>query len=139
MSLPCLGDGVPAMSVTAVHGRPEVINFWASWCASCAAELDLLARAHAAAADRVLILGVDSKDDQGAATDAIAAAGATYPEVLDPPGAFALKLGVVGLPATIFIDGSGTIVERVPGPLTPELLAAALSRIGVTGLSIVDS
>jgi cytochrome c biogenesis protein CcmG/thiol:disulfide interchange protein DsbE len=132
MSLPCLAQDGTAMSVTTLHGRAEVINFWASWCATCAEELALLARTHQELGDRALILGVDTKDDQGAALDAIASAGATYPQVLDPPGAFALKLDVAALPLTVFVNASGAVVDRVFGPLTADRLNAGLARIGVT-------
>jgi cytochrome c biogenesis protein CcmG/thiol:disulfide interchange protein DsbE len=132
MSLPCLAKDGTAMSVTALHGRAEVINFWASWCSSCTAELTLLARTHQEIGDRALILGVDTKDSQDAALDAIAGTGATYPQVLDPPGAFALKMDVFALPLTVFVDANGTVVDRVFGPLTSDRLAAGLSRIGVT-------
>jgi thiol-disulfide isomerase/thioredoxin len=131
MSLPCLAQAGTAMSVTVLHGRAEVINFWASWCSSCADELSLLARTHRQIGDQALILGVDTKDDQNAAVDALAVAGATYPQVLDPPGAFALKLEVAALPLTVFVDASGAVVDRVFGPLTPDRLAAGLSRVGV--------
>jgi cytochrome c biogenesis protein CcmG/thiol:disulfide interchange protein DsbE len=132
MSLPCLAHDGSAMAVTVLHGRAEVINFWASWCMSCVGELTLLARVDREIGDQALILGVDTKDGQNAALEAIAKAGAHYPQVLDPPGAFALKLDVATLPVTVFVDASGAVVDRVLGPLTSERLYAGLSRIGIT-------
>src|SRR5258705_5161947 len=46
MSLPCLADAASAVSVTAAHGRPEVINVWASWCVPCRRETALLEDVH---------------------------------------------------------------------------------------------
>lgn len=132
MSLPCLTDPASAVSVTAVHGQPEVINFWASWCVPCRREAALLQDAHRRTGDRVTFLGIDSRDDRQAALRFLAESGATYPHAFDPPGAFALQLGVVAMPYTVFVDASGQIVDRHIGELTAERLRSALSRIGVT-------
>lgn len=129
-ALPCLADPQHQVAVAAVHGRPEVINIWASWCAPCRREARLLEAAHRAAGDRVLFLGVDSRDTRTAALRFLADQGVTYPQVFDEAGTFAARLGVQGIPDTLVVDASGHIVYRWLGELTPDRLRDGLARIG---------
>jgi cytochrome c biogenesis protein CcmG, thiol:disulfide interchange protein DsbE len=128
--LPCLTDPGRAVSVAAVHGRPEVINLWASWCDPCRREAPLLEAAHQAAGERVLFLGVDSREDRTRALRFLAASRVTYPQVFDASAAFARQLGVLGLPYTLVVDASGRVVYRHIGELTPQALREGLARIG---------
>lgn len=129
--LPCLTDPGRAVAAAAVHGRAELINMWASWCAPCRREASLLEAAHRAAGDRVLFLGVDSRDDRENALRFLAASGVTYPQVFDASATFALRVGTAGMPYTLAVDASGRIAYRHMGQLTPQALRAALISIGV--------
>ncbi len=130
--LPCLASPQNEVSAAAVHGRPEVINFWASWCAPCRREARLLEAANRAVGDRVLFLGVDSRDSRSAALRFLAASKVTYPQVFDEAGTFASRIGLQGIPDTLVVDASGRIVDRWFGELTAEHLRDGLSRIGVS-------
>jgi cytochrome c biogenesis protein CcmG, thiol:disulfide interchange protein DsbE len=128
--LPCLASPQRQVSVAAVHGRPEVINFWASWCKPCRREARLLEAAHRAAGDRVLFLGVDSRDSRSAAMSFLASSNVTYPQVFDEAGTFAARIGLQGVPDTLVVNASGHIVYRWFGELTLERLRDGLARIG---------
>ncbi len=127
--LPCLASLEDQVWVAAVHGRPEVINVWASWCRPCRRESPLLQAAHQKAGDRILFLGVDSRDSRSAALSFLATYGVTYPQVFDSAGTFASRLGIPGLPYTLFVDASGHIVYSWGGELTPDRLRYGLSRL----------
>ncbi len=128
--LPCLASPQHQVAVAAVHGQPEVINIWASWCAPCRREARLLEAAHRAAGDRILFLGVDSRDTRSAAVRFLAAEDVTYPQVFDEAGTFASRIGLQGIPDTLVVDASGQIVYRWLGELTPDRLRDGLARIG---------
>jgi cytochrome c biogenesis protein CcmG/thiol:disulfide interchange protein DsbE len=129
--LPCLTGTGRGVTVSAVHGRPEVINVWASWCRPCRTEAALLESAHRRAGDRVLFLGVDTRDDPTRALRFLADARVSYPQVSDPAALFALRQGAAGLPYTVVVDASGRIVFRQVGALTAEALHDGLASAGV--------
>lgn len=129
--LPCLTGTAHTVTVGAVHGRPEVINVWASWCRPCRAEAALLESAYRRAGGRVLFLGVDTRDERASALRFLAANGVSYPQVFDASAAFALRQGVPGLPYTLIVDASGRVVLRRIGQLTEAALRDGLASAGV--------
>lgn len=129
VSLPCL-TGTGSVTVSHLHGRPEIINIWASWCAPCRDELPMLEREHDELGDRVLFLGVDVRDSREHALAFLAAAGVSFPQVFDTAGLLPLRLGLRGVPNTLFVDGSGAVVARVIGRLDEKALANAVGDLG---------
>ncbi|MRJ75385.1 redoxin domain-containing protein [Aeromicrobium sp. SMF47] len=133
VTLECLGGG-RAVDLSALGGKPTVINLWASWCAPCRNEMPLLAKADEAYGDRVQFIGIDFKD--AAPDDAIElarATGVTYPQLVDPEGTTVASLKVVNLPQTIFVDAQGRMVatERKEFRSYAELTAAIDDHLGV--------
>ncbi|MDA0353768.1 MAG: TlpA disulfide reductase family protein [Chloroflexi bacterium] len=116
------------------RGKTLVLNFWASWCPPCRAEMpDLQALwDERQSRDDLVVLGVDflAQDTTEAATAFVQEFALTFPVVTDTPtGDVALRYGVRGLPATFFIDRAG-ILRRISfgpvfGDLLPEGVAAA--------------
>lgn len=98
-----------------LRGQPALVNVWATWCPSCAAEhayLNQLARRG------VRIYGVNYKDDPNAARRWIEGKGNPYAvNILDPAGSLGLDLGVTGAPETYLIDAAGIVRLRHQGPL----------------------
>lgn len=131
VTLPCLTATGPDVAVSAVHGRPEVINIWASWCGPCKQETPLLQRTHAAIGHRVLFLGVDVRDTRSHALAFLAYYGVSYPQVFDPAGRFPLSLHLAGVPNTLFVDAAGKVVYRRIGALDEQQLRIGLARAGV--------
>jgi len=129
LTLDCLtGPGV--VQISRLHGKPEVINVWASWCGPCREEMPMLEREHDRLGGRVLFLGVDVKDSRSAARSFLARHGVSYPQVFDPDADLPLRLRLQGVPNTLFVDASGTVVDRVIGRLDEQSLAEGLSRLG---------
>lgn len=131
VSLPCLGGG-PDVTLSALRGKPTVVNLWASWCGPCEKELPLLQRL--ARTGKVRMLGVDFQDPQpGTALELARDSGVTYPSVADPEGKVAEPLQLVGLPVTVFVRPDGRIAETVHGEYTTydDLAADVREHLGV--------
>lgn len=112
--------GIPApgapLALAALRGHPLVINFWASWCGPCRAEMPMLVKAwHAYAARGVVVLGLDVDDTPADARRFLADHRVDYPIVTVPGDRLLRAYGVVGLPTTVFVDASGMIRARQLG------------------------
>jgi cytochrome c biogenesis protein CcmG, thiol:disulfide interchange protein DsbE len=129
ITLPCLGGG-RAVHLAGLRGRPTVVNFWSQSCGPCRAESPILQRVHEAARGRVRVLGVDWEDSQPSMAIAFAEQlGVTYPQMADPEAATRKPLHIAGLPMSLFVNSSGTIVGASYGAITSaDQLAAMIWR-----------
>lgn len=114
----------------AFRGRGLVVNFWATWCPPCVAEMPSLDRAQAFLEREGITVLALSSDRGGRAQVEPFYARARLRELgiwLDPRGATGRAFGVRGLPTTILLDRAGREVARLEGEAEwdrPEMLAA---------------
>lgn len=116
------------VSLAGLAGQPVVLNFWASTCVDCRAELADLAKA-AAADPKIHFIGIDVADPNPTAAASMArSASITYPILADPDGRVASDYKVAGLPTTVYIDPSGHVAVVHPGAMTAEQLTYTLGQ-----------
>lgn len=141
-SSPAPGDALPTRQVEAFDGGsvaltdyvgvPLVVNFWASWCPPCIAEMPDLEAVHQLAGGQVTFVGINTQDTPEAAEDMVEQTGVTYDLVRDPEGQLFEAFGVFGMPSTFYVDADGTIVDRHTGLLTRDALIEDLrEHLGV--------
>lgn len=101
----------------ATLGRgPAVVNFFASWCTACQAEIGNFASVAHEDQSRLRFLGVDTNDDAPALARAMLAhAGAGYPVGVYKGVNLETAFGVGGLPTSVLIDARGRIVGEIIG------------------------
>lgn len=107
-------------------GRVTVLNFWATWCGPCRAEMPLLDAAHAPD-EGVVVLAVNNAEAQATVADFATTLGLTLPILLDPGGRLQHQFGVVGYPTTVFVAPDGTVSSVHAGVLTAEQLTAFIT------------
>ncbi len=110
------------------EGTPLVVNFWASWCPSCTAEMPAFERVYQRLDQRVEFLGINYKDSRDAAEKLARATGVTYRLAEDQRGEAFAAFGGIGMPTTVFIDEAGDVVEVVAGGLSEEQLASLIEE-----------
>ncbi|MBX6353622.1 MAG: TlpA family protein disulfide reductase [Thermoflavifilum sp.] len=124
-------EGGSAVSLSALRGKPVVLNFWASWCGPCNEEQPLLNQAATQYGGQVQFIGVNVTvgDNVSHVQAFIRQHSVTYPVLLDPRGTVSTLYQVSALPTTLFIDSSGRIVDRVTGALTQTALDQEMKRL----------
>ncbi len=105
------------VSLSDFRGKTVLLNVWATWCAPCVAEipsLDRLQGAHGGEDFVVIAISMDRHIDD--ATSFYKKAGiqnlALY---IDPSFSISTKVGVQGLPISIFYSPNGQELARIPG------------------------
>ena len=101
-------DGKPVSSDQFL-GRPVLLNFWATWCIPCRAEMPDLQHEANAWGDRVAVVGVDDGEDAATIRTFLDQLGITYTIWRDPKGQVDSLLKAPGLPYSIFLDKGGTV------------------------------
>lgn len=115
-------EGEGAVEYRDYADRPLVINFFASWCPSCIAEMPDFERVHGLLGDEVAFLGVSQSDARSASIDLARETGVTYDTAIDERGEFFRAIGGQGMPTTIFVRPGGEIADVWVGPLNADAL-----------------
>ena len=105
-----LGGGMGALRarLAMLHGRPVVINKWASWCGPCRGEFGIFQRVSAKDGREVAFIGIDSGDSRAAAARFLKASPVSYPSYLDPSGSMGFAVSDSSFtPVTVFQGAHG--------------------------------
>ncbi len=132
--LDCLG-GDSSVRMSALRGKPMVINLWAQWCEPCRAESPYFRQFAAASKGKVLLLGVNYDDPRPElAVEFASLVGWKFPQLADPERKLSTRMPISGIPFTLFVDADGAVVHRVPGNLHSyaELVQLTRDKLGVT-------
>ncbi|MDE3097074.1 MAG: TlpA family protein disulfide reductase [Chloroflexota bacterium] len=114
-------DGSRA-TLSQFRGRAVLLNFWASWCGACAAEIKDLQRLQQQRVGGLAVIGVNVGEGSGQARAFLhGAMGATYASFLDPNRTIAGAFHVTGLPVSVFIDRGGVIRRIIAGQLNYQI------------------
>ncbi|WP_128254009.1 DsbE family thiol:disulfide interchange protein [Falsirhodobacter deserti] len=119
-----LGPDAPPTDATLRDGKVKLVNFWASWCAPCRQEHPML---EALADEGVAIVGINYKDQAANALGFLNDLGDPFAvKGADETGRMGLNWGLYGVPETFVVDGDGTILARIAGPVTSSALQNTL-------------
>ncbi len=123
-----VGRDAPTMELGVLEGREAfdnedlragevtLVNFWASWCPPCRAEMPFFADL---TAQGFTIYGVNARDDPANAQAFLDELGNPFEGIgTSRDGRAAIDWGVYGMPETFVVDGEGRVVTRYAGEVT---------------------
>ena len=120
-----------AFTLSDKKGQVILLNFWATWCPPCKAEMPdiqkLYEKSSTEGEDAVIVLGVAAPNmGQEGSEEEIAAfmeeKGYTYPVLMDTEGELFASYGIMSFPTTFMIDRDGNVFGYVSGMLSADMM-----------------
>lgn len=104
-----------AVSLSSLRGHPVLLNFWATWCGACQAEMPYLQEVFEdkeLTDQGLVIVAIDVGEASPEVKKFVQDNGLSFQVLLDTRGTVAASYGVSGIPMTFFIDKDGIIKDR---------------------------
>jgi cytochrome c biogenesis protein CcmG, thiol:disulfide interchange protein DsbE len=122
-----------AVRLSDLRGQPVLVNFWASWCPPCQAEMPAMQRVHETYAEQgyvVLAVNTTYQDNEADARAFLDERGLTFTVLFDRDGGASSLYVVRSMPTSFFIDHEGVIREVViGGPMSEGLLRSQAEKM----------
>ncbi|SFF62504.1 Peroxiredoxin [Halobacillus alkaliphilus] len=124
------GSGGETMALDDLKGKGVMVNFWATYCGPCKDEMPYMEELYPEFREKgVEILAVNLDSTELVVQNFIDQYNLSFPVLQDKNGQVMDLYNVSNLPATLFINSEGEIVEKVIGPLTLSKLEGHLQKI----------
>ncbi len=125
------------LTLSELRGRPVILNFWASWCPPCKAEMPAMQRVYEdyqAQGLHIVAVNSTTTDPLPNVQAFVDQYGLTFPIPLDQEGRVFAAYRVYSLPTTFFIDAQGVIQDIViGGPMAEALLRGRAEALLTSG------
>ncbi|MUT68798.1 TlpA disulfide reductase family protein [Paenibacillus sp. NEAU-GSW1] len=106
-------------SLSDYSGKIVIVNFWASWCPPCKAEMPHMEKLHAKYGGRdvaIVSVNMTATEKSGKSVSSfVQKHGLTFPVMMDENGAVMEQYRVRSYPTTFLLDNEGIIRERILG------------------------
>lgn len=112
------------------RGERVILNFWATWCPPCRAEMPDMQQFYET--EDVVILGVNLTGTQNEAKDVpgfIDEFGITFPVLLDDELDVSMLYQIQPIPTTYMINETGHIQDKILGPMTYEMMEQKITAM----------
>ncbi len=105
-----------AHSLSDYKGKWVFLNFWASWCPPCRAEMLSMQKMYDQADKDIFeMLAVNVGQQKSVVTDFLEDKDYTFPVLLDLNGRIAAQYGLRAFPTTFIIDPDGNVADKIVG------------------------
>jgi thiol-disulfide isomerase/thioredoxin len=118
------------LSLGANKGKVILLNFWATWCGPCRAEIPGLIELQNRYTDQLQIIGmVVDEDDENNLRDVVKTEKINYPVALTTPEVRLAYGGITALPTVFVINPEGRVVQKHVGLFNPALYDAEIRAL----------
>lgn len=109
------------LNLAAYKGKVILLNFWATWCGPCRAEIPGLIDLQNKYKDQLQIIGMDIDDEEADVRDTLKSESINYPVAMTP-GQIRMEYGgITALPTVFVINQEGRVVQKHVGLFNPAL------------------
>jgi thiol-disulfide isomerase/thioredoxin len=109
------------LNLAAYKGKVILVNFWATWCGPCRAEIPGLIDLQNKYKDQLQIIGMDVDDEEADVRDTVKSESINYPVALTPGTVRMAYGGITALPTVFVINQAGRVVQKHVGLFNPAL------------------
>ena len=119
------------LSLSDLRGQAVLLNFWATWCPPCRAEMPAIQQVYQKYRDRgFTVLAVDVQETDAQVAAFVQEQGLTFPILMDRDGAVSAAYQVKAMPSTFFIDRDGIIRQvTLGGPMAAAFIESQVTRL----------
>ncbi len=123
--------GGETVSLADLRGQVVLINFWATWCPPCRAEMPAIQQVYETYRDQgFTVLAVDVQEGKAQVANFAEERGLSFPILMDLDGAVSARYQVKAMPSTFFVDRSGVIQEiTLGGPMAEAFIESQVTRL----------
>ena len=118
-----------AVRLSDYFGKPIVLNFFASWCPPCRAEMPAFQEEYNANREEVVFLFVSLDNTMADAKSFVDGQGYTFPIFHDQSGSAARAYSIQSIPATYFISREGKLISQKIGKISHDALSECIAQI----------
>ncbi len=137
------GDQAPDFELTTLSGEPirlselqgkkVILNFWATWCPPCKAEMPHMQNFYEEYAEtenvEIVAVNLTSGDREASVEAFVKDYGLTFPIPMDVEGEVGQKFQAVTIPTSYIIDTNGLIQHKIVGPMDENMMQDFVSNI----------
>ncbi len=115
------------------RGKPVVLNFWASWCGPCKAEMPDFEEMHKEYGDQIHFVMVNATDGSRETVETAASfidgQGYSFPIYFDTTLSASYTFGASSLPSSFFIDAEGNVIAKAIGSINKNIIQQGIDMI----------
>lgn len=112
------------------QGQYVLVNFWATWCPPCRAELPDLVSYYEAHADQgFMLIGVNERESPSLINSFLDSSALDFPVVMDSDGRVMQQYGVSAMPSSFLVNPQGQIVQMWSGMISRATLEGTITPL----------
>lgn len=137
------GDNAPDFELTTLEGKKVklsdyqgkkvILNFWATWCPPCKAEMPHMQNYYEDFAEKenveILAVNLTSGDSADKVDDFVLDYGLTFPIPMDTEGSVGETFEAITIPTSYMIDTKGRIQNKIVGPMNEQMIEDFVSNL----------
>ncbi|OMP68283.1 redoxin domain-containing protein [Domibacillus epiphyticus] len=104
------------------EGKKVLINFWATWCPPCKAEMPHMQSFYDGEPENVEILAVNLEEKEAKVSEFVKQYELTFPILLDEEGSVGETYEVYTIPTTYLLNEDGTVNQKIIGPMDEAMM-----------------